>query len=129
MDREEQIEQAAKKFVWGYHPAIERMCRESFISGGKWADEHPKPLCHDAQGDYLPPIDKEVIVIDNRGKVSYGHRPNPEGWDGRNIVTDEVTHYTPQTYDKGGWNIPNLKYWLDVELPNIDFIWQQVESK
>ena len=43
MTRVEQIKQAAEKFVWGYHPAIERMGRESFISGGKWSDENPNP--------------------------------------------------------------------------------------
>ena len=74
-------------------------------------------LWHDAQGDDLPEIDREVIVLCNNGKICYGHRPNPDGWDGRNILTDEVTHYTPQTYDKGGWNIPDVKWWLDLELP------------
>ena len=23
----------------------------------------------------------------------------------------------PKTYGKGGWNIPDVKFWLDVELP------------
>ena len=34
-----------------------------------------------------------------------------------NIDTNEVTHYTPKLYDKGGWNVPDIAYWLDVELP------------
>lgn len=29
-------------------------------------------------------------------------------------------HYGVQTYDKGGWNIPDVKFWLDCELPKIE---------
>lgn len=83
-----------------------------------------KNLWHDAQGDYLPEIDREVIVFTQNFleypgimRVAIAHRPNPDGWDGRNILTDEVTHYTPQTYGKGGWNFPDIKWWLDLELP------------
>ena len=80
--------------------------------------EQIKNFWHDGQGDDLPEIDREVIVLCSIGhnyKVAFGHRPNPEGWDGRNILTDEVTHYTPQTYN--GWNIPDVEWWLDLELP------------
>ena len=89
--------------------------------------EHPKPLWKDAQGDDLPPIDKEVIVLcdDNFGgyKVCFGHRPNPQGYYGKNLTTGEDVRkyrYEVQTYDKGGWNVPDIKYWLDVELPNLE---------
>ncbi len=67
----------------------------------------------------LPPIDEEVIVLtdDINGKIvpdahkiSYGHRPNPDGWDGKSIVTGRVTHYVPKTYD--GWNIPGITHWM-----------------
>lgn len=67
----------------------------------------------------LPPIDEEVIVLtdDINGKIipgshmiCYGHRPNPKGWDGKNIGTGKVTHYTPKTYD--GWNIPGVTHWM-----------------
>ena len=56
---------------------------------------------------------------DNAGMmmVAIGHRPTPEGFDGKSLTTGEVEHYTPKTYAKGGWNIPNIVYWLDVELP------------
>ena len=79
-----------------------------------------------ADGDYLPEIDREVVVFiqnfpDDAGimKVAIAHRPNPNGWDGRNILTGEVDHYTPKTYDKGGWNIPDVKWWLDLDLPKM----------
>ena len=72
-----------------------------------------KPLWHDAQGDELPPIDKEVVVLcdDNHGgyKVCFGHRPDPKGWIGK-----------PISYGKGGWNIPNVRWWLDCNLPNME---------
>ena len=83
-----------------------------------------------ANGDDLPEYDREVIVLikynaqrnihdeeDPTYRVGFGHRPNPDGWDGKNIATNEVTHYTPKLYDKGGWNIPNIKYWLDCLMP------------
>ena len=85
-----------------------------------WQDTKREIYCatpwKDAQGDDLPEIDREVIAILDNGKVVYAHRP-PEFWDGKNIITGEVTRNYPKTYDKGGWNIPNVKYWLDVELP------------
>jgi hypothetical protein len=83
-----------------------------------------------ADGDDLPEYDREVIVLINYNaqlnihdeeyptyRVGFGHRPNPDGWDGKNIDTNEVTHYTPKLYDKGGWNAPYIAYWLDVKLP------------
>ena len=80
-----------------------------------------------ANGDVLPEIDMEVIVLYQRYPlenseyaVSFAHRPNPNGWDGRNILTGEVNHYTPKTYDKGGWNIPGVKWWLDLDLPKTE---------
>lgn len=69
-----------------------------------------------ADGDDLPEIDREVIALLDNGKVVFAHRP-PEYWDGKNIITGKVTRNYPKTYDKGGWNIPNVKYWLDIELP------------
>ena len=76
----------------------------------------------DAQGDDLPEIDREIVAIAKFGggtRVVFAHRPNPEGWTGKNIDTDTVTHYTPQLYDKGGWNQPDVLWWLDLELPNL----------
>ena len=78
-------------------------------------------------GDYLPEIDREVVVFtqnfpDDAGimKVAIAHRPNPDGWDGRNILTGEVNHYTPKTYDNGGWSIPDVRWWLDLDFPNME---------
>lgn len=114
MTRDEQILKAGEEI------ASNPFELEGFIEGAEWADEHPKPIRKDAQGDDLPEIDREVVVIDKRGKVSYGHRPDPDGWDGRNIITNKVTHHAPQTYDKGGWNIPDVVWWLDLDLPNLE---------
>jgi hypothetical protein len=78
--------------------------------------ETKSELWKDAQGTDLPDVDREVIAILDNGKVVYAHRPS-EHWDGKNIDTGKVTRYYPKTYGKGGWNIPNLKYWLDYPLP------------
>lgn len=84
-------------------------------------------LWKSADGDYLPEIDREVVVFiqnfpDDAGimKVAIAHRPNPNGWDGRNILTGEVNHYTSKTYDNGGWSIPDVRWWLDLDLPNME---------
>lgn len=76
-------------------------------------------LWKSAEGDNLPEIDREVIALveeNKHYKVVFAHRP-PTHWKGRNILTGEVTHYTTKRYDKGEWNQPNVKWWLDVELP------------
>ena len=86
---------------------------EIFKAGAKWQKEN---LWKPADGDDLPEIDREVIALLDNGKVVFAHRP-PEYWDGKDIVTGKVTRNYPKTYDKGGWNIPDIKYWLDVELP------------
>ena len=73
-----------------------------------------------ADGDYLPEIDREVIVLLTNGKVCFAHRPNPDGWDGKNLLTEETEHFTPKTYDAGGWNLPYIMWWLDLDLPEME---------
>lgn len=102
-----------------------------FIAGVEWAFSH---LWKDAQGDDLPEYEREVIALvsllgffqissDEPVKLTYkvvfAHRPNPLGWNGMdiNIDTKKVEIQTAMTFGKGGWNIPDVKYWLDCELP------------
>ena len=93
-----------------------------------WQDSKREIYCatpwKDAQGDDLPEYDREVIVLTqpyplegSEFAVSFAHRPNPNGWDGKSLSTGKVEHYTPKTYGKCGWNAPDIVYWLDVELP------------
>lgn len=86
--------------------------------------EHIDKLWYPADGDNLPEIDREVIVLYQRYplenceySVSFGHRTK-EYYEGKNIETGEITRYYPKGYDKGSWNIPNVKWWLDLDLPN-----------
>ncbi len=99
-----------------------------FKAGAQWQEEH---LWKPADGDDLPEIDREVIALEGivdptatdclcGYKVVFAHRPTQEGYDGKSIATGIVEHYTPKTYGKGGWNIPNVKYWLDCSLPNME---------
>ena len=96
----------------------------------KMEEQMMKNLWKPADGDDLPEIDREVVVLIKYNAqhnihdeeyptywVGFGHRPNPDGCDGKDIDTNEVTHYTPKLYDKGGWNAPNIVYWLDARLP------------
>lgn len=90
----------------------------------KWQKEN---LWKPADGDDLPEIDREVVAfqeafptdvdVPSLLKVVIAHRPNPKGYDGKSVTTGKVEHYTPMTYDKGGWNIPDVKYWLDCSIP------------
>ena len=115
----EDLNKAAIEFSkgWGeWHYAI-----PCFKAGAQWQKNH---LWKPADGDDLPEIDREVVVFTQNFPndagimcVAIAHRPNPDGWDGKSLSTGKVEHYTPKTYDKGGWNIPDVKYWLDVELP------------
>ena len=75
-----------------------------------------KELWKSAEGPDLPIFDRGVIALLDNGKGVFAHRP-PEYWDGKDIDTGKVTRYYPKTYDKGGWNIPDVKFWLDVKLP------------
>ena len=72
-----------------------------------------------AEGKDLPEIDREVIALveeNEHYKVVFAHRP-PEYWDGENILTGEITRYYPKRYDKGDWNQPDVRWWLDIEIP------------
>lgn len=89
-----------------------------FEKGASYADEHPKNLWKDACGTDLPEIDREVIALLTNGKVVFAHRP-PERWYGRNMDGEESVFY-PKTYDEGEWNQPDVKWWLDIELPKME---------
>jgi hypothetical protein len=69
-----------------------------------------------ADGSELPAIDREVIALTTEGKVVFAHRPK-ESWTGKNIVTGEVTTYHPKRYGAGHWNAPDIKWWLDIDIP------------
>lgn len=83
----------------------------AYVQGWKDADSHPR--WYDAQGDNVPEYGREVIVIGRDGKVFYGHRPDP-----KEVTMVEGKPYHAKTYDKNGWNWPDIALWLDVEIPN-----------
>ena len=110
--REEQIKEAARQRADQYsHPVDWSDTYYGFIDGAHWADSHPQ--WHDAQGDIVPEYGREVIVIGRDGKVFYGHRPDP-----KEVTMVDGKPYHAKTYDKNGWNWPNIALWLDVEIPN-----------
>ena len=115
-DLEEAADNALSNVLNAHEIVNVRSCLEMFKSGAKWKVEN---LWKPADGDDLPEIDREVIALLDNGKVGFAHRP-PEYWDGKDIITGKVTRHYPKTYDKGGWNIPNVKYWLDCLLPNME---------
>lgn len=112
MTREEQIKEAARQRADQYdHPSKWSDTYYGFIDGAKWADSHPQ--WYDAQGDNVPEYGREVIVIGRDGKVFYGHRPDPKEY-----VVVEGEKLFAKTYDKNGWNWPDIALWLDVEIPD-----------
>lgn len=87
-------------------------------------EEYKQSLWKPADGDDLPEIDREVIVLrcpyqlnPLAYSVSFAHRPDPNGWTGKSISTGEIKHYEAKTFDKGGWSIPGVRWWLDLKLP------------
>ena len=126
-DLEEAADNALSNVLNTHEIVNIRSCLEMFKYGAKWQKAN---LWKPADCDGLPEIDKEVIVLvgvknpvttdSSWGcEVAFAHRPNPNGWDGRSITTGKVEHYDVQTYDKGGWNIPDVKFWLDCKLPKM----------
>ena len=124
----EELEEAVDEYAPDFSNSIASKAavdavRDAFTSGAKWQKEH---IWKDAQGDDLPIFDREVIVFTQpyplegtEYAVSFAPRPNPDGWDGKSLTSGKVEHYTPKTYDKGGWNQSDVKWWLDVELPKV----------
>lgn len=108
MTRKKEIEQASENYYneVKYLSDLSAFPIAAFKAGAEWADSTAwKP----ADGDNLPEIDREVIaIIIEYGyyKTVFAHRPNPNG--------DAIC------YDKGGWNMPDIRYWLDLELPKME---------
>jgi len=103
-----------------YHPIAE----QKFIEGAQWQKEH---LWKSADGNDLPEFEREVVVFtqdfpNDAGimKVDIAHRPDPKGWDGKSIATGKIEHYTPKTYGTGGWSIPDVIIWLDVDISKLE---------
>lgn len=116
----EDLEEAANDYA---HDLLHDDVFETFIAGAQWQKEH---LWKPADGDDLPDIDMEVIVLyqpypceGNEYAVSFAHRPH-EFLDLKNTHTGEITRFEPARYDKWGWNIPDVKFWLDCDLPKME---------
>lgn len=123
MDRREQIRIAAEektRGVGGNWEQIRMGAAIWFIRGAIWADSHPQ--WYDAQGDSVPEYGREVIVIGRDGKVFFGHRPDP-----KEVTMVDGKPYHAKTYDKNGWNWPDIALWLDVKIP--DELIEQITDK
>lgn len=88
---------------------------DAYYQGMVDADAH---MWKDAQDDDLPDYDREVVVLvqhvpkhHDSLRVSFGHRPDPEGY----VVVNGEKLYA-RTFGKG-WSLPNVRYWLDARLP------------
>ena len=95
-----------------YHNTNRDRISDAVKLGAKWQKEH---LWKPADGDDLPEIDREVIAIVEvkiGQKLVFAHRPKKHCG-----VCEEL--YDIVRYDKGGWNQPNVKWWLDAELPKM----------
>ena len=82
--------------------------------GAQWQKNN---LWKPADGNDLPEIDREVIALLNSGKVVFAHRPYKGKCLGKNLTTGNIETFENETYDKGEWNIPDVMYWLDCEMP------------
>ena len=104
----------------GYEYVVLSDAEECFKAGSQWQKAN---LWKPADGDDLPEIDREVVVLiqdypndKDHLRVAFAHRPNKYAkvWNS-DLGEEQVIEI--DRYDKGGWNIPNIVLWLDVELP------------
>ena len=110
------LEEAANDYA---HDLVHDDVFETFIDGALWQKKH---LWKDAQGDDLPEIDKEVIaLIEAFGhyKVIFAHRVD-ENAEIHTSIDGKPLVLHPKKHGKGGWNISNIKWWLDIELPKME---------
>ena len=93
----EDLEEAARRFVT---PPCALGIR-TFKAGAKWQKTH---LWKPADGNDLPEYEREVVVFtqpypleNSEYVVSFAHRPNPDGWDGKSLATGKIntTHQRP----------------------------------
>ena len=120
MTKNEKIREICQNSIQSLGYPLSNAIANAIVEGYKlgWL-ESLKYLWKDAQGDDLPEIDREVIVINKVGMVSFGHRP-VESYTGVSLTNhSEMEEYFPQRYGKGGWNIPDVVWWLDLELPDL----------
>ena len=98
------------------------MIRKAARHFANWQKEN---LWKPADGDDLPEIDREVIALtqpypnDEYLRVVFAHRPNKytKIWNS-DLGEEQVVEI--ERHDKGGWNIPDVKWWLDCSLPNME---------
>ena len=109
-DLGEYINELSKQFPEVSFAKLSRIA----VRVAKWQKSN---LWKPADGDDLPEIDREVIALLNDGKVVFAHRPYKGKYIGKNLTTGNIETFENETYDEGGWNIPNVKWWLDVKLP------------
>lgn len=121
------IKRAAKKFillVQATRKTEEEAIVNAFMAGVAWHEEKAWVRV----SDRLPEIDREVVVladISNKMgirprelqgepcyQICFAHRVDKS----HKVVVDGKG-YEPEAYDKGGWNIEGVKYWLDLKLP------------
>lgn len=85
------------------------------------AEEKSMDIWKDAQGDDLPPIDREVIalreIVEGRYKVCYAHRLDTKRCVTITTPAGNIEDVPIATYGKGNWNIGEIKWWLDLKLP------------
>lgn len=121
--QEEPVSKSLEEAARNYSNNLDNICgsigeqtRNAFKKGAQWQKVN---LWKSADGEELPAIDREVIALTTEGKVVFAHRPK-ESWHGKNIVTGEVTTYYPKRYGAGQWNAPDIKWWLDIQIPIIE---------
>lgn len=109
MTRREQIEQVAH-LIKGKSRNKEFI---AFVQGALWADAH---LWKSADGDDLPEIDREVIVFTQTErqypKVAIAHTMPMGDW-----KQFDGNRYYLERNGEVGWSLPDVKIWLDCNLP------------
>ena len=126
-ERKARIKESASNYMRGramalsFKPLTLEDVKDAFTSG---AEEMDRLIDNSrwwkmADGPELPAIDREVIALTKDGKIVFAHRP-VESYIGKDIFTGKKTKRVPARYGVGQWNAPDIKYWLDIQIPIIE---------
>ena len=110
----------------GKEITIPEALRWAFRKGGDFVLDHLWQEDTDDES-LLPEIGKEVIVLKETidgYEVCFAWRSDRKG-----IFDKELGNIPIVTFGKGNWNIPNVRYFLNVEFPQETLCWNDMSEE
>lgn len=119
MTREEKANELAQKYfpdannIWARANLEAEFVKYACLEMASWVEQN---LWKSADGDYLPEIDREVVVFTQTErqypKVAIAHTMPMGDW-----KQFDGNRYYLERNGEVGWSLPDVKIWLDAPLP------------